>query len=89
MPRRECTKAIIAIPLSSVVLKFCNAYLMFKGVDFIFLSAYLMFLVVVFMCYCGYFMFSYLNNSYFFQNMIYNDLLSYVVIKAELVCKFP
>jgi hypothetical protein len=62
------------IPLSSVVLKFCNAYLMLKGVDFIFLSAYLMFLVVVFMCYCGYFLFSYLNNSHFFQNMIYNDL---------------
>ena len=62
---------------------------MFKGVDFIFLNVYLMFLVVVFMCYCGYFMFSYLNNSHFFQNIILNDLLSYVVIKAELVCKFP
>ena len=44
-------KAIVAIPSSSVVLMFCNVYLMFKGVDFIFVSAYLMFLVVVFMNY--------------------------------------
>jgi hypothetical protein len=48
---RDCTKAIIDIPLLSVVLMFCNIYLMFKGVDFIIMSAYLMFLVVVFM-YC-------------------------------------
>jgi hypothetical protein len=47
MPRRDCTKAIIAIPLLNVVLMFCSIYTMFNGVDFIFLSAYLMFLVVV------------------------------------------
>ena len=34
-------------------------------------------------------MFSYLNNFDFFQNMIWNDILSYVVIKVELVCKLP
>jgi hypothetical protein len=62
-----------------------NAYLMFKGVNFILLSAYLMFLVVAFMCYCGYFMFPYLDNFHFFQNIIYNHVLSYVLIKVELV----
>jgi hypothetical protein len=49
--RRDYTKAIIAIPLLSLVSIFCRVYFMFKGVDFIFLSAYLMFLVVVFMSY--------------------------------------
>jgi hypothetical protein len=44
-------QSYITIPLLSVVLMFCNVYLMFKGVDFIFLSVYLMLLVVVFMCY--------------------------------------
>ena len=55
---------------------------MFKGVDIMFLSAHLMFLVVVFM-------FSYMNTSYLFHNMIWNDILSYVVIKVELVCELP
>ena len=32
-------------------------------------------------------MFSYLNNYDFFQNVIWNVLLSYVVNKVELVCK--
>ena len=51
VPRCDYIKTIIPIPLLSVVLMVCNAYLMFKGVDFIFMSAYLMFLVVVFMYY--------------------------------------
>jgi hypothetical protein len=51
VPWPDCTKAIIDIPLLSVVLMFCSIYLMFKSVDFIILNAYLMFLVVVFM-YC-------------------------------------
>ena len=34
-------------------------------------------------------MVSYLNTSDFFQNTILNDVLSYVVIKVELVCKSP
>ena len=41
-------------PFVSVVLKVCNNYLIFKGVNFIFLSACLMFLVVVFMYHWGY-----------------------------------
>ena len=45
VPRQDSTKAIITIPLLSVVLMFCNVNLMFKGVDFIFLSAYLIILV--------------------------------------------
>ena len=67
---------------------FCNIYLLFKGVNIIFLSAHLMFLVVIFMYYSGCFMFSYLNTSDFFQNMNLNNILSYVVIKVELVCRF-
>ena len=31
-------------------------------------------------------MFFYLNTYDFYQNMISNDLLSYAVIKVELVC---
>ena len=31
----------------------------------------------------------YSNTSYFFQNTIWSDLLSYVVTKVELVCKLP
>ena len=69
---------------------------MFKGDDFMFLSAYLMFLVVVSMCYWGCFMFSYLSNYDFFQNMIWNDLLSYMYrnqswismqIALKLICE--
>ena len=89
MPQQDCTNAIIAIPLISVVLMFCSVYLMFKGDDFIFLSTYQMFLVVVFTYNWGCFVFSYLSNSDLFQNIILNDLLSYIVIKVELVCKLP
>ena len=58
---------------------------MFKGVDVIFLSG------DVFGC-CFHvllrvFHVTYLNTYEFFQNMIWNDILSYVVIKVELVCK--
>ena len=34
-------------------------------------------------------MFSYLGNFDVFQNIILNDILSYIVIKVELVYKLP
>ena len=46
MPRRDCTKTSIAMPLLSVVLMFCNVYLMFKGADFNFFEC----LIGVFGC---------------------------------------
>ena len=59
---------------------------MFKGVNIIFLNAHL---VVIFHVLWRVFHVTYLNTNEYFQHMIWNDILSYIVIKVELVCKLP
>ena len=58
---------------------------MFKGVGFIILSAYLVFLAFFHVLLRVFHVFI----LEYFPSFSKNDLLSYVVIKVELVCKLP